>query len=131
MTSMPIAVVFWRWYYGQSVKEVLTAWRNYIVFSLNYFSIPLLLRTLISPWRRDITKKPRGFDFQEIFEYIAFNAISRGIGLIVRFITIIIGIITLLFVLIFGFLFFIIWLCLPLIILGLFILAIILLLNNV
>jgi len=125
---MPIVLIFWRWYYGQAVKDVLTAWRNYIIFSLQYFSIPLLLKTIITPWKRDITRKPRGLDFKKIFEYIAFNAISRGVGLIVRFFTIIAGIIFFLIVLVLGFLFFIIWLCLPLIILGLFILAITLLL---
>ena len=125
---MPIALVFWRWYYGEAVKDVLTGWRNYIIFSLNYFSIPLLLRTLFSPWRRDITKKPRGLDVQRIFEYVAFNSISRGLGFLVRFFTIIAGIIFSLVVVISGFVFFVIWLILPFAIAGLLILAIILLL---
>jgi len=125
---MPIAIVFWRWYYGEAVKDVLTGWRNYIIFSLNYFSIPLLLRTLFSPWRRDITKKPRGLDVQRIFEYVAFNSISRGLGFLVRFFTIIAGIIFSLVVVISGFVFFVIWLILPFAIAGLLILAIILLL---
>ena len=128
MIGMPIAIVFWRWYYGEAVKDVLTGWRNYIIFSLNYFSIPLLLRTLFSPWRRDITKKPRGLDFQKLFEYIAFNSISRGLGFLVRFFTIIAGIIFSLVVVISGFVFFVIWLILPFAIAGLLILAIILLL---
>ena len=125
---MPIALVFWRWYYGEAVKDILTGWRNYIIFSLNYFSIPLLLRTLFSPWRRDITKKPRGLDVQRIFEYVAFNSISRGLGFLVRFFTIIAGIIFSLVVVISGFVFFVIWLILPFAIAGLLILAIILLL---
>jgi len=128
MIGMPIAIVFWRWYYGEAVKDVLTGWRNYIIFSLNYFSIPLLLRTLFSPWRRDITKKPRGLDVQRIFEYVAFNSISRGLGFLVRFFTIIAGIIFSLVVVISGFVFFVIWLILPFAIAGLLILAIILLL---
>lgn len=124
---MPIVIIFWRWYYGEAIKDVLIAWRNYIIFSLNYFSIPLLLRTLFSPWRRDITRKPRGLDFQKLFEYIAFNSISRGIGFLVRFLTIIIGVVFFFLVLILGLLFFIIWLCLPFIIIGFLIFAIILL----
>jgi len=125
---MPIALVFWRWYYGEAIKDVLTAWRNYIIFSLNYFSIPLLLKTLFAPWKRDITRKPRGLDFKKLFEYVAFNTISRGLGFLVRFFTIIVGIIFFFLVLILGLLFFIIWLCLPFTIAGLLILAIILLL---
>jgi hypothetical protein len=125
---MPIALVFWRWYYGEAIKDVLTGWKNYIIFSLNYFSIPLLLKTILAPWKRDITRKPRGFDIKKVFEYIAFNLISRGIGFLVRFFTIIVGIVFFLLVLIFGLLFFIVWLILPFAIVGLFIFAIILLL---
>ena len=128
MTSMPIAIVFWRWYYGQAIKDVLTGWRNYIIFSLNYFSIPLLLKTLLAPWKRDITKKPRGLDIQKFFEYIAFNSISRGLGFLVRFFTIIVGIIFSLLVIVLGAVFFVIWLLLPFIIAGLLILAIVLIL---
>ena len=121
---MPIAIVFWRWYYGQAIKDVLTGWRNYIIFSLNYFSIPLLLKTLFAPWKRDITKKPRGLDLQKLFEYIAFNTISRGLGFLVRFFTIIVGIIFSLLVIVLGAIFFVIWLLLPFVIAGLLILAI-------
>jgi hypothetical protein len=125
---MPIALVFWQWYYGEAIKDVLTGWKNYIIFSLNYFSIPLLLKTILAPWKRDITRKPRGFDVKKVFEYIAFNLISRGIGFLVRFFTIIVGIVFFLLVLIFGFIFFVVWLILPFVIVGLFIFAIILLL---
>src|SRR4030042_4311029 len=102
---MPIAIVFWRWYYGQAIKDILTAWRNYIIFSLNYFSIPLLLKTLFAPWKRDITRKPRGFDFGEFFEYFSFNAVSRVIGFFVRLLTVVAGIVFFFLVIILGFLF--------------------------
>ncbi|MFZ5559342.1 MAG: hypothetical protein ACOZAL_00940 [Patescibacteria group bacterium] len=125
---MPIAIVFWRWYYGQATKDVLNGWRNYIIFSLNYFSIPLLLRTLLAPWKRDITRRPRGLDLKKLFEYLVFNLISRGLGFIVRFFTILVGILFFFIVLILGTVFFVIWLFLPFIIVGLLVLAIILLL---
>jgi hypothetical protein len=124
---MSIVLVFWRWYYGEALKSVLTAWRNFIIFALNYFSIPLLFKTLLKPWRRDITKKPRGWDLKKFFEYLAFNTISRGAGFIVRFFTILVGIIYLVLTIIIGGIFFILWIILPLLILGLLIFAIILL----
>jgi len=119
-------VIFWKWYYKEAVKDILRGWKNFIIFSLEYFSIPLLLKTLFAPWKRDITRKPRGLDLKKIFEYIIFNLISRSIGFIVRFFTILAGIIFFLTVVILGAVFFIIWLFLPLIILGLFILALLL-----
>jgi len=121
---MPIVLVFWRWYYGDALKNILTAWRNYIIFALHYFSIPLLLRTLFAPWRRDITRKPHGLDFKKIFEYVAFNAISRGLGFLVRLFTIIFGIVFLFGVIVLGAVFFVIWIFLPLVLVGLLIFAI-------
>lgn len=105
----------------------MTGWKNYIIFATQYFSIPLLLRTLFYPWKRDITKKPRGLDIKKFFEYLVFNAISRGIGFIVRFLTIIVGIVFLFLTIIAGAIFFVLWLLLPLLLLGLLIFAIILL----
>lgn len=123
---MGVMVIFWRWYYGEAIRDILTGWKNFIIFSLEYFSIPLLLKTLLAPWKRDITRKPRGLDLKKLFEYISFNAVSRGLGFLVRFVTICIGILFFLGVVILGALFFAIWLVLPLILAGLFILAIIL-----
>ncbi len=123
-----IVLVFWRWYYEEALRNVLVAWRNFIIFALNYFSIPLLFKTLLAPWRRDITKKPRGLDLKKLFEYLAFNAISRGVGFVVRLFTIIIGIVYLFLTIVFGAIFFILWIILPLIIVGLLIFSIILLL---
>lgn len=124
---MPIALVFWRWYYGESVKDVLTGWKNFIIFALNYFSIPLLLKTLLAPWKRDITRRPRGLDLKKLFEYLAFNTISRGIGFLVRFFTIIVGIIFLILVIAAGAVFFVLWLILPLALIGLIVFAFVLL----
>jgi len=122
-----IIPIFWRWYYGEAVRDVLTGWKNFIIFSLEYFSIPLLFKTLFSPWKRDITKRPRGLDLQKLFEYLSFNLVSRGIGFIMRFLTILVGILFFFIIVILGALFFILWLFLPLIILGLFVCALILL----
>jgi len=120
-----LILVFWEWYYGEAVKNVLTAWKNFILFAVNYFSIPLLFKTLFVPWKRDFTKKPRGLDFKKLFEYIAFNLISRGVGFLARFSMIILGAIFLILVIIFGAIFFVLWLVLPLVLLGLLIFAIV------
>ena len=116
---MAIPLIFWRWYYGEAASEVLRGWKNFIIFATQYFSIPLLLKTLLAPWRRDITRRPRGLDLKKFFEYLAFNLISRGTGFLIRLITIIIGIVFLVFTIIVGAVFFILWLFLPLILLGL------------
>lgn len=120
---MPIILVFWKWYYGEAVRNVLNAWRNFIIFALNYFSIPLLLKTLFAPWKRDITRKPRGLDIKKFLDYLAFNLISRGLGFLVRLVTILVGIVFLILVAVAGTIFFVLWLVMPLVLLGLLIFA--------
>ena len=108
-----ILLRFWAWYYTGAVKSLVKIWKNFIIFVKEYYSIPLLLRTLISPWRRDVTRRPRGLDIKRLFEVLAFNLISRTIGFILRSIIIVIGLICLIGVIIFGFLVLILWLILP------------------
>ncbi|HUT96058.1 MAG TPA: hypothetical protein VMW82_00590 [Candidatus Paceibacterota bacterium] len=120
---MAILLVFWKWYYGEAAGNVLDAWRNFVIFALNYFSIPLLLKTLFAPWKRDITRKPRGLDIKKFLDYLAFNLISRGLGFLVRLITILVGIVFLILVTVVGAIFFALWLVMPLVLLGLLIFA--------
>lgn len=108
-----ILLRFWGWYYTGAVKSLVKIWKNFIIFVKEYYSIPLLLRTLISPWRRDVTRRPRGLDIKRLFEVLAFNLISRTIGFILRSIIVVVGLICLIGVIIFGFLALILWLILP------------------
>jgi len=118
--------LFWKWYYTKGTKDILLAWRNFILFALEYFSIPLLLKTLFSPWKRDITKKPRGLDIKRLLQYIIYNTISRGTGFVMRFLTICVGVLFLFLVFVLGFVFFVLWIFLPLIFIGLFVLSLVL-----
>ncbi|MBD3282096.1 MAG: hypothetical protein GF387_00570 [Candidatus Portnoybacteria bacterium] len=121
-------LIFLYWFYNEEVKDIIKGWKNFLIFSTEYFSIPLLLKTLFSPWKRDITKKPRGLDLKKIFEYIMYNLISRGTGFIIRFFTIIVGIFFFILTIIAGAIILILWLFLPLIILVLIALFLILIL---
>jgi len=113
----PIILQFWTWYYTTAVKGLIHIWKNFIIFIKQYYSIPLLLKTLFYPWRRDITKYRRGFSFKFFFETLSFNLISRSIGFIVRFFAVITGVICLLAVIILGILALIIWIVLPVVLL--------------
>lgn len=112
-----IVLQFWSWYYTGAVRSLIKIWRNFIIFVREYYSIPLLLRTLFYPWRRDITKYGRGFSINNFLETFSFNLISRGLGFCVRLLTIVLGLICLSGVAILGALALIIWLILPLVLL--------------
>lgn len=106
--------LFWSWYYGEAPKKILKIWQNYVLFMANYFSIPLLLKTLFAPWRMDITPYKRGFVIREFFYTLTMNLISRILGAIVRIIVIVIGIAVEIIVVILGGVLFVLWLILPL-----------------
>ena len=108
-----IILRFWAWYYTGGLKGLIKIWRNFVIFVREYYSIPLLLRTLFYPWRRDITKYRRGFSFKAFFETLTFNLISRGLGLVIRSVTVVIGLICLIGVIVLGALALIVWLILP------------------
>jgi len=50
-----------------------------------FFSIKTLLKTLFSPWKNLIvTRKSRAFSFNEYFEVLGFNLVSRAMGFFCR-----------------------------------------------
>lgn len=101
------------WQFFDVSKSILVGWKNFLKFGLNYFSIPLLLKTLFSPWRRYRWTYPKAFDIGIYLEVFFSNLISRILGLILRVFLIFFGFLTeILFI--FGGLFILfIWLILP------------------
>lgn len=94
-------------------KEILKAWKNFLFFGLNYFSIPLLFRTFFSPWRRYKVAKGKGFDFGRFFEALLSNLIFRLLGAIMRSFLIFIGLLAEAFIIFTGLIVFLGWLVLP------------------
>ena len=101
------------WQFFEMPANILKAWRNFLLFNLNYFSITLLLRTFFSPWRRYRWSYGRGFDIGRYFEVLFSNLISRVLGAIMRFFLIIIGLLVEIFIIFSGILIFFGWLILP------------------
>lgn len=78
------------------------SWQNLVSFSYNFFSIPLLTKTLFSPFQNDTPN--RDFD---ILERVVFAIFSRILGFLFRIILIVLGLVfTLLTILTFPIFFF-------------------------
>ncbi len=76
---------YFKWYYTEGFRFYLKRWICSIKFLNHFFSLPLLLDTLFSPWKRlEAGSSGPGFDLQLYMENITFNLISRGIGAVVR-----------------------------------------------
>lgn len=65
----------------------IKSWQNLLIYAFNAFSIPLLLRTLVSPWQQD---RGEGSHF-DLLEKIVFAIFGRLLGFVARVSLIIIG----------------------------------------
>lgn len=102
------------WYYSQGIHELLEIWKNFLFFAWRHFSITELLRTLFSPWRRDVSLQSwRGLHPLKTAELLFENLISRFIGAIVRMVVICIGIVSFLGVLVVGIAISFLWISMP------------------
>lgn len=111
--SNNIIISWFFWHFYEAPKFLLKVWKNFIQFSADFFSTPLLLKTLFSPWRRYNWGYPRGFDIKGYFETITSNVFSRLIGAICRVFLIIAGLVFQICVVLFGVIVFMVWLLLP------------------
>ena len=106
------------WHYVDQVRAISRAWKNFLRFNLNYFSISLLLKTLFSHWRKYQWSYGRGFDIKRYAEVFFSNLISRVIGAIIRFFLILIGVVAEIIIVLAGIIVFLGWLLLPVLLLA-------------
>ena len=101
------------WQFFDVPKEILKGWRNFLLFNLNYFSVPILLRTFISPWHRYSYSYGKIFEVWKNIQVFVFNVMSRVIGAILRSVFIIIGILAEILIILIGIIILLGWLALP------------------
>src|SRR5689334_203506 len=77
-----IAIDILAWWYSQGWIQVLHVARQRLVSVSQLFSVPILIRTLFSPWKQIISYPGAGIDAQ--FRALADNFISRLVGFAVR-----------------------------------------------
>jgi len=114
--SQNIFIAWLVWHFYEMPMFLLGVWKNYILFALNYFSLTLLLKSFLSPWRRYRWNYPRGLYPFEIFSTFISNVFSRLMGAIMRTVLIIVGILFQIFVVFAGLAIFLLWVLVPFIV---------------
>jgi hypothetical protein len=101
------------WQFYEVPKFLIHAWENYILFALNFLSLPLLLKSLLAPWRRYRWNYPKAFDVGEFMTTLISNAFSRFLGFLMRIVLIVVGIIFQIFVIFAGIAVILLWILIP------------------
>ncbi len=104
------------WYYTRAFRDILGVWLNFMWFIVHFFSIPLLLRTLFSPWRR-MTDAYERKGLESLMTTFVMNIMTRIFGAIVRTTIIVCGLVVLIFGAILLFVTIALWITMPFLVL--------------
>jgi len=110
---------YFKWHYSLALRDFFSVGSSIVWFLYNFFSIPLLTRTLFSPWKKLQERRKRGFDIEDFFAVLLVNLLMRIVGAIVRLATIILGFLAILGFVSVALVMFTVWLLMPLIVVSL------------
>ncbi len=79
------------WHYTSAFGEILHLFKNFAWFITHFFSLPELVRTFFSPWKRMTEEKSGHFNLEEFAAYLIINFFSRLIGMGMRSVVLFIG----------------------------------------
>jgi hypothetical protein len=111
-------ITYFSWWYGQGL---INFWQAVIVMTgkvYSFFSIRTLIRTLFDPWKRDAISLENA-SLQARAKIWLDNFISRAIGFVIRLFTVILGLTTIAVFFLFFLSLILIWLLLPIVVVGL------------
>ena len=125
MPILSVAKDYAIWHYSRAYADICYIWWNYLWFVNHLFSVPEVLGSLFSPFKRlqeekvSIMKSPEDF-----FSNLAVNILMRIVGFVIRSAIIIVALIGFLLVLSVGSLFLALWTVLPALVLYFFVTSI-------
>jgi hypothetical protein len=130
MKLFKLKLFYLGWHYSKAVVDYWRIYKTSLWFVWHFFSVMTLVKTLFAPFERLKERYRGGLDVENFFETLIVNTLMRLVGAFLRSVLITIGLVAWFGVLIFGFLGFFIWLVLPIILTGIFILGVISILKS-
>jgi hypothetical protein len=105
------------WHYTRAYGDILHIWRNLVYFLFNFFSTPMMFRTLFAPWKRiQAEREKQGFDLADYLSTKIVNVLMRLVGFFMRSILIAISFAVLGCAVVLGLAFFVLWTFLPILV---------------
>ena len=115
-----------RYWYSVEIPKAPRRLQGFILVTADAFSMPLLLRTLFAPWRKDVIST-RNLALPERMRVFWYNLVSIFIGFFVRLFVLSIASLAVVLILLGGVVFLALWVVLPGLILVLFFAGVVLL----
>lgn len=109
------------WHFVEAPRAIIKALAGILYFDLEYFSVPTLLKTFFSHWRKYFYSYGKRFDLKQYFETFTFNLISRIMGALFRTFFLVLGFLSEFLILTAGIVILVFWIVLPFISVYLFI----------
>lgn len=114
MSAFALLFSYLGWHYTLGLLDLLAIWRNLIWFAYHFFSIPVLVRTWVAPWRRLGESYPTGaLNISAKLEVLVVNTLMRVVGLVARTFVVFLGLLVCLILALLGLLALGVWLVLP------------------
>ena len=117
MSHMGFLFRYFIWHYSKAVGELVHIIGNFIWFFYEFFSISLLCKTFFAPYKRLDEGYGNGFNISRIFEAVIINMLMRLVGVTLRSVLILLGIIFIVLTVVVGFFMLLVWLLAPLLVL--------------
>src|SRR3989344_5345808 len=108
MSYLQLPFSYLLWHYTSAWGDLLRLYRNLTWFLWNFFSIRILAGTLFSPWHR--LRESSRKETAGLLGSLIINLILRGIGCVMRTVTILTGILSIVLFFLFSIVFFSLWL---------------------
>jgi len=101
---------YFQWHYSRAFSDIFNIWKNITTFLFNFFSIPILVKTFFSPWKRLQAEREReGFDLFDSMSTAFVNLIMRIVGMMMRTVLIFFGLCAIAVSVVGGIIFFVLW----------------------
>jgi hypothetical protein len=113
MRALLLVPYYVRWHYGRALKGVFDITLSGMWFFWHFFSISILAKTFFAPFERLHETRHRKFDVEEMFSTVAVNTVMRLVGMLVRAVFIVVGLLAIVLICITGIVGFFAWLMLP------------------
>lgn len=115
MRVVSILFNYFVWHYTEAFASIFSLYRTFFQFTLNFFSLPLMFRTWLAPWRRlDEAYEGNIFNASQWGEALVVNTLMRLVGFLIRSLIILAALLALILLALSFPLLLLAWLVLPL-----------------